>query len=59
VQKARDLIALGAYAPGHDAELDTAVQSHDAMRGLLQQDMHDAASLADSIEHLRHVVQAT
>jgi flagellum-specific ATP synthase len=57
VQKARDLIALGAYAPGHDAELDTAVQRHDAMRDLLQQDMHDAASLADSIEHLGHVVQ--
>ena len=26
--KARDLIQLGAYAPGHDAELDLAVRLH-------------------------------
>jgi flagellum-specific ATP synthase len=26
VNKARDLIQLGAYQPGHDAELDTAVR---------------------------------
>ncbi|HEU4458611.1 MAG TPA: flagellar protein export ATPase FliI [Methylibium sp.] len=56
VQKARDLIALGAYAPGHDPELDLAVQSHPAMRELLQQDMHDAAPLAASIERLGQVV---
>jgi flagellum-specific ATP synthase len=54
-QKARDLIALGAYAPGHDPELDLAVKHIDAMRGLLQQDMHDAAHLADSVAQLRAV----
>ncbi|WP_295643888.1 flagellar protein export ATPase FliI [uncultured Methylibium sp.] len=55
VQKARDLIALGAYAPGHDAELDLAVKQHDAMRALLQQDMHDAAPLTDSVRQLRQL----
>jgi flagellum-specific ATP synthase len=52
-QKARDLIALGAYAPGNDAELDAAVQRIDAMRALLQQDMRECASLADGVQHLR------
>lgn len=54
-QKARDLIALGAYAAGNDAELDQAVQKHDAMRALLQQDMHEAASLGDSVARLRQL----
>jgi flagellum-specific ATP synthase len=39
--KARDLIQLGAYAPGHDAELDTAVRLQPQIAALLQQDMHD------------------
>ncbi|WP_428425834.1 flagellar protein export ATPase FliI [Methylibium sp.] len=55
VQKARDLIALGAYAPGHDGELDLAVRQHDAMRALLQQDMHEASLLADSVRQLRQL----
>ncbi len=43
--KARDLIQLGAYAPGADAELDTAVRVHPQLLQLLQQDMHDCATL--------------
>ena len=54
-QKARDLIALGAYAPGHDVELDLAVRHIDGMRGLLQQDMHEPARLADSVRQLRQL----
>lgn len=53
--KARDLLALGAYAPGHDAELDRAVKSHPAMVALLQQDMHDAASMESSVEQLKRI----
>ena len=41
-QKARDLIQLGAYAPGHDADLDLAVRLHEPMDRLLQQNMHTA-----------------
>jgi flagellum-specific ATP synthase len=54
--KARDLIQLGAYAPGHDAELDAAVRLQPAMRALLQQGMHEAATLDASVKRLRAVV---
>jgi flagellum-specific ATP synthase len=54
--KARDLIQLGAYAPGHDSELDTAVRLHPPMTGLLQQDMNQRASLATSVKQLCAVV---
>ncbi|MCU0968749.1 MAG: flagellar protein export ATPase FliI [Rubrivivax sp.] len=46
--KARDLIALGAYVPGHDPELDTAVRLHPRIVALLQQDMHERARLESS-----------
>jgi flagellum-specific ATP synthase len=54
--KARDLIQLGAYVPGHDHELDLAVRLHPEMLQLLQQDMHTPAALNQSITHLRAVV---
>lgn len=54
--KARDLIQLGAYAPGHDAELDTAVRLAPAMRSLLQQDMRENAPLEASVQQLRATV---
>ena len=54
--KARDLIQLGAYAPGHDAELDAAVRAQGALATLLQQDMHDAAGLEASREQLAATV---
>ena len=53
LSKARDLIQLGAYTPGHDDELDTAVRLSTAMTGLLQQDMHERATLAASVHELR------
>jgi flagellum-specific ATP synthase len=56
--KARDLIQLGAYAPGNDAELDAAVRAHGAMTQLLQQDMFEPARLAASVERLKSVVAA-
>ncbi len=54
--KARDLIALGAYKPGHDLELDIAVRSQPALVHLLQQDMHEGAPLAASLARLNDVV---
>ena len=45
--KARDLIQLGAYAPGHDHELDIAVQTQPQITALLQQDMLECAPLQD------------
>jgi len=55
-RKALDLIQLGAYAPGHDQELDTAVRLHAPMNHLLQQDMHQGAALAASVEQLMSVL---
>ncbi|MEW6100081.1 MAG: flagellar protein export ATPase FliI [Pseudomonadota bacterium] len=54
--RSRDLIALGAYVPGQDAELDAAVRAFPAMRSLLQQDMRERATLAESIARMRAVV---
>ncbi len=47
LSKARDLLQLGAYQPGNDADLDAAVQLQPQMMALLQQDMHEAATLAE------------
>ena len=55
-QKARDLIQLGAYAPGHDADLDLAVRLHPAMDAMLQQDMHVPAHLEASLQQLYAVI---
>jgi flagellum-specific ATP synthase len=54
--KARDLIALGAYSRGNDAELDMAVQMRDPMTQLLQQNMREAADLHSSVTHLKALV---
>jgi len=54
--KARDLIQIGAYAPGHDGELDLAVQLHPQIVALLQQDMHASASLDVSRKQLNQIV---
>jgi len=55
--KARDLIALGAYAIGHDAELDAAVRLHAPMTQLLQQDMFERATLGESVALLERAIQ--
>ncbi|MDE2400495.1 MAG: flagellar protein export ATPase FliI [Burkholderiales bacterium] len=54
--KARDLIQLGAYVPGHDHDLDQAVRLHPGMVAMLQQDMHLPARLDASVEQLQHLV---
>jgi flagellum-specific ATP synthase len=58
VNKARDLIQIGAYQAGHDAELDTAVRLQPHMSALLQQDMHDRAPLDMSRAQLMKLVTA-
>lgn len=58
VNKARDLIQIGAYQSGHDAELDTAVRLQPHMNALLQQDMHDQAPLDMSRAQLMKLVAA-
>jgi len=54
--KARDLIQLGAYAKGHDPELDKAVSLQPRINALLQQDMHDSAALDPSVIQLMNTM---
>ncbi len=54
--KARDLIQLGAYAPGNDPDLDSAINLHQAMADHLQQGMHEGAPMAASVQHLRSLM---
>jgi flagellum-specific ATP synthase len=53
--KARDLIQLGAYVPGADAELDAAVKVQPQMVQLLQQDMHERAGMEASRRQLQQL----
>ena len=55
-EKARDLIQLGAYNPGHDAELDLAVRLHPALAMLLQQGMDQSAPLDASLDALQRTL---
>ncbi|WP_029001133.1 flagellar protein export ATPase FliI [Azohydromonas australica] len=54
--RARDLIQLGAYSPGHDPELDLAVRLHPHLMRLLQQGMHEYAPLEQCTQQLMAVL---
>jgi flagellum-specific ATP synthase len=56
--KARDLIQLGAYAPGHDPELDAAVRLQPAIEQFLQQDMVEQSRLDSSLSHLAQALSS-
>lgn len=51
--KASDLLALGAYTPGHDTELDAAVAVHPQIAALLQQGMHERADMPATLAQLQ------
>jgi flagellum-specific ATP synthase len=51
-QRNRDLISVGAYAPGHDLQLDQAIAMYPRIEGFLQQSMDERAGYAESIGHL-------
>jgi flagellum-specific ATP synthase len=54
-RRSRDLISVGAYAPGHDPALDEAVALYPAMEAFLQQDMRTRATHAESAAVLHTV----
>ena len=56
VNKARDLLQLGAYQHGQDAELDAALHLHPKLLLMLQQDMHERATLLQSQSLLGRLV---
>ncbi len=57
--KAQDLLQLGAYQSGHDAELDLALQLQPQLQAQLQQDMHAPAPLAQSRAQLARALGGT
>jgi flagellum-specific ATP synthase len=57
LSRARDLIQLGAYQAGQDADLDTAIRQQPQLLALLQQDMHERATMESSCGQLRHLAQ--
>ncbi|MEO5658910.1 MAG: flagellar protein export ATPase FliI [Polaromonas sp.] len=57
-QRNRDLISVGAYAPGHDAQLDKAVALYPKIESFLQQTMDEQADYASSIQQLHGIFNA-
>jgi flagellum-specific ATP synthase len=49
-EKGRDLVQIGAYAHGSDAQLDEAIALHPAMHQFLQQDMFEASNMDEAVE---------
>ena len=58
-QQNRDLISVGAYAPGSNAELDLAVRLFPVMKAFLGQDLDESISLKESAEGLQLIVNET
>ena len=49
-RKSRDLVRLGVYVPGSDPALDEAIRLQPAMSAFLQQNMHEGAAFAPSVD---------
>lgn len=58
-QRSRDLIAVGAYAPGSDPLLDKAVASYPRLEAFLQQKMDERAEYDDSVIKLHQLFDQT
>jgi flagellum-specific ATP synthase len=56
LEESRDIIAIGGYRPGNDAELDRAVALKPAIESFLRQDQASAVRFADSIAALAAIV---
>jgi flagellum-specific ATP synthase len=55
-EESRDMIAIGGYRPGIDAELDQAVALRPAMENFLRQDMTIAVGFSESVAALGEVI---
>jgi len=54
-QRARDLLAVGAYAPGSDPLLDRAIQLYPRLEAFLQQRIDERASYGEAIAGLAEI----
>jgi flagellum-specific ATP synthase len=55
-QKTRDLIQLGVYVGGSDAETDRAIALYPALQKFLDQDMKEAAPLHDCVMQMNQLL---
>ena len=55
-EKNQDLVAIGAYKPGTNRNLDYALSKIDAVNGFLTQDIDEAFSYDQCIERLKHIL---
>ena len=53
----RDLISVGAYAAGHDLQLDQAIALYPKIEAFLQQGMEERAGYAEAISELEQLFQ--
>jgi len=51
-QRNRDLIAVGAYAAGHDPELDDAIARYPQLEAFLQQDINESVDYLSAVGQL-------
>ncbi len=51
-QQNRDLINVGAYQPGSDSRIDTAIEMNPAILDFLQQDMDESVDINQSLNEL-------
>jgi flagellum-specific ATP synthase len=56
LEESRDLIAIGAYRPGHDAELDRAVTLRPALESFLRQDIGTAVTFREAVSAMADLV---
>jgi len=54
----QDLISVGAYQRGNDAEIDTAIDVQPQLRDFLRQDMTEAVNLTQSYTQLQTLMQS-
>jgi flagellum-specific ATP synthase len=57
LEENRELIAIGGYRPGHDAELDRAVGLRPVIEGFLRQEMTSAVAFAEGLATLADIVK--
>lgn len=51
-QRNRDLIAIGAYTPGNDPQIDDAIARYPQLEAFLQQGMDERVSYEQAVAHL-------
>ena len=55
-QRSRDLISVGAYAPGSDPVLDQAIALYPRMEAFLQQQLVEQSDFPNSLDALRNLL---